>query len=120
MDCQFVFVSERNFNTDIYAFNLETNELSRLTAHLGFDLHPDWSPDGEWLTFVSSRDGNSDVFAMTANGEHITNLTRSGMNEAFPTWSPDGSTIAFCRLMGDNSVRIYALDSRGGSEVQLG
>ena len=113
------FVSERNFNTDIYTFNLETNELTRLTTHLGFDSHPDWSPDGERLAFLSSRDGNSDVFTMTVNGGHITNLTTSGMNEGFPTWSPDGKIIAFSRLMGDNSVRIYAVDSGGGNEVQL-
>ena len=113
------FVSERDFNTDIYTFNLETDELTRLTTHLGFDLYPDWSPDGERLAFVSSRDGNSDVFTMTVNGGHITNLTKSGMNEGFPTWSPDGEKIAFSRLMGDNSVRIYAVDSGGGNEVQL-
>ena len=113
------FVSERNFNTDIYAFNLETNELSRLTTHLGFDLYPDWSPDGERLAFVSSRDGNLDVFTMAVNGEHITNLTKSGMNEAFLAWSPDGEKIAFSRLMGDNSVRIYTINSGGGNEVQL-
>lgn len=113
------FVSERNFNTDIFAFNLKTNELSRLTTHLGFDLYPDWSPDGERLAFVSSRDGNLDVFTMSVNGERVTNLTKSGMIEAFPTWSPDGRKIAFSRAMGDNSVRIYAIDSGGGNEVQL-
>ncbi|MDE0186179.1 MAG: hypothetical protein OXP71_12130 [Candidatus Poribacteria bacterium] len=113
------FVSERNFNMDIYALNLETKELTRLTTHLGYDSHPDWSPDGERLAFLSSRDGNSDVFSMTVNGGHITNLTKSGMNEGFPTWSPDGEKIAFSRLMGDNSVRIYAVDSDGDNEVQL-
>jgi len=104
---------------DIHALNLETKELMRLTTHLGFDSHPDWSPDGERLAFLSSRDGNSDVFTMTVNGGHITNLTKSGMNDGFPTWSPDGEKIAFSRLMGDNSVRIYAVDSDGDNEVQL-
>ena len=113
------FESYRDFNRDIYALNLESRELTRLTTHLGNDSLPDWSPDGEHLAFVSSRDGNSDVFAMTVGGEHISNLTMSGMYEAFPTWSPDGSTIAFSRLMGDNTVRIYAVDSHGGNEVQL-
>ena len=61
------FVSERDLNRDIYAFNLETKELTRLTTHLRIDSDPDWSPDGERIVFVSDRDGNPDVFAMTVN-----------------------------------------------------
>ena len=113
------FNSRRDFNTDIYALNLETQELKRLTTHLGYDMHPDWSPDGERIAFVSTRDGNPDIFTMTVNREQLTNLTKNGMAEHHPTWSPDGEKIAFSRVMGDNSTRIYVMDSDGKNEVQL-
>lgn len=113
------FESYRDFNTDIYALNLESREETRLTTHLGNDSYPDWSPDGERFAFVSSRDGNADIFTMTVNGQQITNLTKNGLSEYHPTWSPDGEKIAFTRWMGDNSSRIYIIDRDGGNEIEL-
>ena len=114
-----IFASGRNFNLDIYALNLDTQEVDRLTTHLGDDREPDWSPDGEQIVFISSREGNPDVFTMTINGGQLVNLTKSGMAELSPAWSPDGDKIAFGRRMGDNSVRIYVIDSNGENEVKL-
>ncbi|MDE0186181.1 MAG: DPP IV N-terminal domain-containing protein [Candidatus Poribacteria bacterium] len=113
------FESYRDFNTDIYALNLESREVIRLTTHLGDDSYPSWSPDGERFAFVSSRDGNPDIFTMTVNGQQITNLTKNGLSEYHPTWSPDGEKIAFTRWMGDDSSRIYIIDSNGENEVEL-
>ncbi len=113
------FVSEKDSNTDIYALNLETQEVTRLTIHLGYDSHPDWSPGGEQIAFVSGRDGNRDVFTMTVNQEQLTNLTKSVMAEYYPTWSPDGEKIAFSRRMGDTSTKIYVIDSSGENEIKL-
>lgn len=113
------FVSRRNFNLDIYALNLETQELKRLTAHLGDDSNPDWSPDGERIVFVSGRDGNTDVFTMNVNRKQPINLTKSGMAEYHPAWSPDGKKIAFSRRMGDKSVSIFVIDSSGENEAKL-
>ena len=113
------FVSRRDANTDIYAVNVETNEETRLTMHLGYDSYPDWSPDGERIAFVSSRDGNNDVFTMTADQEQLINLTKSVTGEYHPTWSPDGEKIAFSRRMGDTSTRIYVIDSNGQNEIKL-
>ena len=116
---QIAFVSTRDANTDIYAINVETHAITRLTDHLGLDLFPTWSPDGVGIAFVSSRDGNSDVFTMTVNREQLTNLTKSVTNEYHPTWSPDGEKIAFSRRMGDSSTRIYVIDSTGENEIKL-
>lgn len=113
------FASRRNANTDIYSVNLETNEETRLTAHLGLDSFPDWSPDGKRIAFVSSRDGNRDIFTMTVDGEQLTNLTKSVTSEGYPNWSPDGEKIAFSRRMGDTSISIYVIDSTGENEIKL-
>ena len=113
------FISRRDFNLDIYALNLETQKLPRLTTHLGSDSDSDWSPDGERIAFVSTRDGNPDIFTMTVNREQLTNLTKNGMAEHHPTWSPDGEKIAFSRRMRDTSTKIYVIDSSGENEIKL-
>ncbi len=113
------FVSSRDSNTDIYAFNVETNEEARLTVHLGYDSYPDWSPDGERIAFVSTRDGNRDIFTMTLEREQLTNLTKSVTSEGYPTWSPDGEKIAFSRRLGDTSTKIFVIDSTGENEIKL-
>ena len=113
------FVSRREANTDIFAFNVETNEETQLTMHPGYDSFPDWSPDGERIAFVSGRDGNRDIFTMTIDGEQLTNLTKSVTSESHPAWSPDGEKIAFSRRMGDTSIRIYVIDSTGENEIKL-
>ena len=113
------FVSSRNSNRDIYALNLETKELTRLTTHLRIDSDPDWSPDGERIAFVSDRDGSPGLFTMTVNRKQITNLTNNDMVERRPTWSHDGEKIAFSRRIVDDSTRIFVMDSDGENEFEL-
>lgn len=116
-----VFESQRERNQDIYALNLETQELQRLTTHPGEDSYPDWSPNGERIVFSSNREGipDFDIYTMTVNREQLTNLTKSGMVELNPVWSPNGEQIAFTRVMRDNSITIYAMDTNGKNEVLL-
>ena len=115
------FVSYRDRNQDIFALNLETQELKRLTTHPGEDSYPDWSSDGERIVFASNREGipDFDIYMMSVNREQLTNLTKSGMVEFNPAWSPDGGKIAFSRVMRDKSIRIYVMDTNGKNEVLL-
>ena len=115
------FVSYRDRNQDIFALNLETQELKRLTTHPGEDSYPDWSPDGERIVFASNREGipDFDIYMMSVNREQLTNLTKSGMVEFNPAWSPDGVKIAFSRVMRDKSIRIYVMDTNGKNDVLL-
>ena len=41
---------------EIYTFDQETTEFSRLTQSFGYDAEGSYSPDGNWITFTSMRD----------------------------------------------------------------
>ena len=46
----------RNF--DLYATDLDGENVERITSYEGFDSFPQFSPDGQWLVFASNRGGS--------------------------------------------------------------
>lgn len=56
--------------------------------------HPDWSPNGRWITFnIAPEAPRAAVMAVRPNGRHLRVVRSStGRFELFkPVWSPDGS-----------------------------
>ncbi|NNE26518.1 MAG: hypothetical protein HKN09_06720 [Saprospiraceae bacterium] len=52
---------------EIYSIDIKTKKLQALTE--GINLHPDVSPDGEWIVFESQRHGNhGEVYIMKKMG----------------------------------------------------
>ena len=81
-------------------FEVDTGNVSTLTADDGFDNLPSWSPDGQWITFTSRRDGDWEVYAIHPDGTGLKRLTASDGNDAHSAWSPDGRWIAFGSARG--------------------
>lgn len=89
-------VSLRAGTRDIYAADLGTGQITRLTT-TGENSDPTYSPDGHRVAFISHRDGNAEVYLMDADGSHERRLTHSPNEEYPPTFSPDGDLLAFTR-----------------------
>jgi eukaryotic-like serine/threonine-protein kinase len=82
--------------------------------------HPQFSPDGRWITFVSEESGQSEVYVapFPMSGETIRVSAAGG---AQPRWSSDGRELFYIalddRLM---AVRTNRRSSGEGVELELG
>ncbi len=102
---------------DLYIFDRETKELTRLTNDFYTDLDPTWSPDGAQIAFASDRtrfgaDGHQNLFLIDTQTLGIRYLTCGAWTDQTPTWSPDGSRIAFASSRS-GSFDLYAVDVNG-------
>ena len=102
---------------DLYVFNRETKELTRLTNDFYSDLDPTWSPDGKQIAFASDRtrfgaDGHQNLFLIDVETLGIRYLTCGPWTDQTPSWSPDGSRIAFASDR-DGQFDLYGTDPSG-------
>ncbi len=120
-----VYVSKKKFgkayaestNTDIYRYEIATGNTTNLTeGMMGYDVHPEFSPDGKYMAFQSmARDGyeadKNDIIIMHwATGEK-TNIT-SHWNESVDgnvAWSHKGDVVYFnASIRG--TKQLFAID----------
>ncbi len=68
----------------------------QVTAALGLEERPSWSPEGGRLAYRSSQSGNFDIWVSQIGGGEPLNLTADHRGrDGFPSWSRDGQQIAF-------------------------
>ncbi len=82
-----------------------TGSATDTQAGDGWQLHPDWSPDGQQLAFVvdvypSPNGGHRDIWVSDADGSHARQLydcVAPCDTSEFPAWSKDGKSVMFAK-----------------------
>lgn len=98
--------------THVVVRDLETGGARRVSAGVGTNVSPTFSPDGKTLVFASGED-EIELFAMPADGGgRLSRITVGGFTNSQPSFSPDGRRIAFTtsRL---GHPEIYITDADG-------
>src|SRR2546427_1899009 len=121
----FMFMSNRDGNSEIYVTNADGRVLLNLTNNAAFDYGGAWSPDGQRIAFNSSRDGNNEIYVMNADGSAPTRLTNNGGTSngaTVPIWSPDGQKIAFQFVHVEGGIlldiHIYVMNADGSAPIR--
>lgn len=105
--------------SDIFLFDLETEELKKLTDDSFSDLYPAWAPDGHAIVFVTDR-FSTDLSVLnigdfqlalldpkTGNIDQISGFI--GAKNINPQWAPDSKSLFF--VSDRNGIsNVYRLD----------
>jgi len=78
---------------DLWITSREGGEARRLTAGIGLEGQPHFSPDGRRIAFTAEYDGNIDVYMVPVEGGSPTRLTWHPGPDLVQGWTPDGKII---------------------------
>lgn len=114
---QIVFV----FAGDLWSVPRGGGEARRLTAGVGVEHAPSFSPDGKWIAFTGQYDGNTDVFVVAAEGGIPRRLTWHPSADIALGFSPDGKKVLFSSPRNSYSrfSGLYLATLEGGLEERL-
>jgi Tol biopolymer transport system component len=113
---------------DLFVYNLESDELTRLTDDAFTELQPAWSPDGRRLAFATDRfTTRLDVLGSGPYRLAVMDIGTRAVHEACafttgkhinPQWSGDGESLFFI-ADHDGVANVYRVGLAGGEIRQL-
>ena len=118
LSSRIAFSSDRGGDFDLYVVNEDGTGLAQITSSPGEDIHPSWSPGGEWVVFASERNGHFDIWVIRGDGSSAMPLIEHTAEDWFPAWSPDGRWIVFASNRGGNHD-LYLVRPDGSDLQQL-
>ena len=111
-----------NYGGDLWSVSRDGGEARRLTAGIGVEALPYFSPDGSQIAFTGEYDGNRDVYVVPAAGGVPRRLTYHPADEYVAGWTPDGKKILF-NSWGSSFLhfedQLYTVPVEGGLPTQL-
>jgi tricorn protease len=109
------------FGGDLWTVGRDGGEAVRLTAGVGIERDPQFSPDGSLVAFTGEYDGNVDVYVVPAAGGVPRRLTYHPNGDEVRGWTPDGKRIVF--MSDRNSFSpvpcLFTIGLEGGSPEAL-
>lgn len=118
-------------NSEIYSYNLKTQELRQLTDEIRADYNPLVSPDGNTILFISTRTNFASFFSMNLDGTNLQQLTNFQPERGFEyrtpvclsdkmSWHPSGEWLYYETSNPKNESEIWAISRDGVQSEKLG
>ncbi|MDR0825140.1 MAG: PDZ domain-containing protein [Prevotella sp.] len=117
---------------DLYKVSINGGEAKRLTSHIGYEMFPKFSPDGNSIAFTGQYDGNTEVYTIPSVGGEPLRVTytatnhrddigdRMGPNNIVMGWTPDGKDIIYRNRISDGFTgKLYLVNNEGGMSTVI-
>jgi TolB protein len=112
------YVSFEGDQSAVYVQTLRTGTRERVSARVGVNSSPAFSPDGRQLALTLSRDnGNLDVYTLDVGTQTLRQLTNSDAIDTEASWSPDGRTVYFTSDRA-GGPQVYRVANEPGSRAE--
>jgi Tol biopolymer transport system component len=115
-----VFVSNRDGDEELYLYNIDKDEMRRLTDNAAQDFAPCFAPDGKEIVFVSNVDNpyKWEIYGISVEGGRTRRLTNNNYWDGFPRFTANGRSIVFSSKR-NGSEDIYVMRRDGGAQELL-
>ena len=101
-------------NSNLYAMDLASKAMTRLTNTNAIDTSPTYSADGTQIAFESDRGGKQQLYVMGADGSNPRRVSFGEGAYSQPAWSPRGDLIAFTKQRpGGFAIGVMRPDGSG-------
>ncbi|MBI4409300.1 MAG: PD40 domain-containing protein [Gemmatimonadetes bacterium] len=80
------FTSDRDGNLELYAIELASGDVRRLTFDDAQDSRPSFSPDGDFIAFESTRGGEPAVYVVASYGGEPQRVSAPGRRMSHTGW----------------------------------
>jgi tricorn protease len=106
---------------DLWIIDRAGGDARRLTAGVGLESYPVFSPDGEQVAFAGDYEGNLDVYVVPAAGGVPRRMTYHPDPDVPVGWTPDGKSIVFrsTRASYARFIRLFTVPLNGGQPTEL-
>ena len=100
---------------DLWIVARDGGDARRLTAGVGLESYPVFSPDGEQVAFAGEYEGNLDVYVVPAAGGVPRRLTHHPDPDVPVGWTPDGKSVIFRspRTSYARFLRLFSVPAAG-------
>jgi Tol biopolymer transport system component len=110
-DRKIVFHSRRNYQYNVFIYDLNDNQEVKITNTNTSDVNPVWSTSGNSIAFMSNRGqyGRTQICIMKEDGSEQRCITDSRYQASDPIWLTDNS-ILHSNWNGKRFANVYLLD----------
>lgn len=112
------YVSFEGNQSAIYVQTLRTGTRERVSARVGINGAPAFSPDGRTLALALSREeGNLDIYTLDLATQVLRRITEHSAIDTEPAWSRDGRSLYFTSDR-TGSPQVYRVTAEPGSRAE--
>jgi TolB protein len=112
------YVSFENRASAIFVQRVRTGERRQVSARVGANQAPAYSPDGSKLAItLGGSSGNLDIYILDLATQSLTRVTDDPAIDTEPAWSADGQTIYFTSDRS-GAPQIFAVPAQAGARAR--
>lgn len=112
------YVSFENRSSAIFVQRVRTGERRQVSARVGANQAPAFSPDGSKLAItLGGSTGNLDIYILDLGTQALTRITDDPAIDTEPAWSADGQTLYFTSDRS-GAPQIFAAPAQAGARAR--